>query len=92
MDAHERINSVISYVVAPGVLAATVAAALPPLAALVAIVWYTVQIYESRTVQRWLAMRQLRRLARMKAAVLMMEAKSLPMPPDMGGPEDNPPV
>jgi chromate transport protein ChrA len=88
MDIHERMNTIISYVVAPGVLVATVAAALPPLAALVAIVWYLVQIYESKTVQRWLATRQQRRLARMKAAVMMAEAKLLPMPPEMGGPDN----
>lgn len=31
----------------------TLAGYLPPLAALAAIVWYTVQIWESKTVQAW---------------------------------------
>jgi len=41
-----------SNVAAGGVLAAWMICVLPPAAALLAIVWYAIQIYESRTVQR----------------------------------------
>lgn len=55
----------------------------PSIAAIVALVWYVIQIWESATVQRWIATRRVRRLARMKAACLMLEAKITPMPPGM---------
>lgn len=34
---------------------------LPPIAALFACAWYAVQIYESKTVQDWLARRRVRK-------------------------------
>lgn len=56
---------------------------LPALAAGVALVWYVIQIYESTTVQRWLAGRRMRKIARLKARVLMMESHVAPMPSNM---------
>ncbi len=87
---NEYIAKFLSYAGAPALLISVVVQAVPVIAAIVAIVWYLVQIYESKTVQRWLSNRQQRRLARMKAAVLMLEAKQLPLPPDMVGPKDPP--
>lgn len=49
---------------------------LPPAAALIAIVWYIIQIYESDTVQSWLRNRRTRKIAHMKAQVLLMEAQN----------------
>jgi hypothetical protein len=51
---------------------------LPAIAAGVALIWYFIQIYESATVKQWLAHRRNRKLARLKARVLMMEAQSKP--------------
>ncbi len=51
---------------------------LPPAAALIAIVWYVVQIYESDTIQKWVKSRRIRKIARMKAQVLLMEAQNKP--------------
>jgi hypothetical protein len=47
----------------------------PGIAALVALIWYLIQIYESATVQRWVANRRIRKIARMKAKVMMLEAR-----------------
>ncbi len=55
---------------------------LPPMAALIALVWYVIQIHESKTIQAWHRNRRTRKIARMKARVLMMEAKNLPDPFD----------
>lgn len=58
-------------------LAAIVSAMLgwaPLFAAIVAAVWYLVQIYESATVQRYLASRRARKLARLKAQIVALEA------------------
>jgi hypothetical protein len=47
---------------------------LPGIAAFIAFVWYLIQIYESATVQRWLAARRLRRIAALKAKIVVLEA------------------
>jgi hypothetical protein len=48
----------------------------PAIGALVAAAWYSIQIYESATVQRWVANRRIRKIARMKARVIMLEAQA----------------
>jgi hypothetical protein len=58
---------------------------LPPAAALVAIIWYMIQIYESDTVQGWRKRRRNVRLARLKARVMMMEAQNKPDLPGLDG-------
>ncbi len=58
---------------------------LPPAAALIAIVWYLIQIYESVTVQKWLAGKRARKIARLKARVIMMEAQNKPDLPGLDG-------
>ncbi len=49
---------------ADGISAAAIVATfmgyLPAFAALAAIIWYAVQIYESKTIQRWVRLRRLR--------------------------------
>ena len=57
-------------------VASTMIGWLPPRAAFIALVWYIIQIYESDTVQRKLRMRRTRKLARMKAQVIMLEAQN----------------
>lgn len=58
---------------------------LPAFAAMIALAWYLIQIYESKTVQHWLLMRRSRKLVRLKARVLMMEAQGKP---PLQGPEN----
>lgn len=48
----------------------------PAIAAVVALIWYLIQIFESKTVQRWMSERRMRKLARLKARVIMIEAKA----------------
>lgn len=50
-----------AHVVSLGALVGTVAGWFPWLAAFVAFVWYVLQIYESHTVQKWLARRAVRK-------------------------------
>lgn len=55
----------------------------PAFGAFVAAIWYLIKIYESATVQRWVHNRRVRKLARLKARVLMLEAQAqrpLPLP------------
>lgn len=46
------------HTISVATLAGTLAGLLPPLAAFVAILWYAIQIYESKTVQRWVHRRE----------------------------------
>jgi len=70
---------------AAGIVISAVLSFLPPTAAMVALVWYFIQIWESKTVRGWVSRRRTRKLARMKAAVLLMEAQ---MQPPLPGPEE----
>jgi hypothetical protein len=55
------------------------------MAAVIAGGWYLLQMYESKTVQGWVRDRRLRKLARLKARAIMLEAKlkspETPLPP-----------
>lgn len=77
-----------------GTIFATVVGYLPGIAAGVAAIWYLVQIVESPTVQRWMAHRRVRKLARLKAQVVMLEARDraalLPSSKLADGPEHPP--
>lgn len=72
-------NSPISYWLAnifgTGSIVAAAAGFVPAFAAGVALVWYLIQISESKTVQDWIKGRRVRRLAKLKARALMLEAK-----------------
>lgn len=71
------------HVVAIGSWLLTLAGFLPSLAALVGVVYYVIQVYESNTCQKWLEKkrqtRKTRRLARLKAEqkVLVAEIDAL---------------
>lgn len=61
----------------------------PAVAALAGGVWYVIKIYESATVQHWVNARRMRKIARLKARVLMLEAQSRPplqLPKSFGDP------
>lgn len=78
---NQWLGNIVSVAAVIGALAGWVA----PIAAVVALIWYLIQIYESETVRRWAATRRARKLARLKARVLMLEAQSrraLPGPDD----------
>lgn len=70
-------NPVLNYAadgVAAGTLVMTLIGVLPGIAALLAGIWYIVQIYESKTVQAWMERRRIARRARKLAD---LEAKKL---------------
>ncbi len=68
-----------------GAVVTTLFGYLPPIAAFIALIWYLIQIFESGTVQKWIKTRRVRKIARMKARVLLMEAQDRPPLP---GPDD----
>jgi hypothetical protein len=80
MDHGSAINQWVGNAFSIGAIAATFMGWVPGVAALVALIWYSIQIFESATVQRWLANRRARRIAHLKAQVLLLEARNR-MPP-----------
>ncbi len=75
MDHSSNINQWVGNIFSASAIIGVFAGWLPAIAALVAAVWYLIQIYESATIQRWVAGRRIRKIARMKAKVMMMEAR-----------------
>lgn len=67
-------NTWIGNAVSAGAITSALLGYMPAFAALIGGGWYLIQIYESATAQRWLATRRVRKLARMKARVLLLEA------------------
>jgi hypothetical protein len=45
----------------------------PPIAAVAAFVWYTIQIWESQTMRNYFARRRARRIARYRAEIVRLE-------------------
>lgn len=67
------------HVAAVGTWVGTLFGLLPALAALVAVIWYMIQIYESTTVQKWLDVKRLvwkaRRIAHIRAEQKLLQAQ-----------------
>lgn len=63
--------SVVADAVSAGVVISTIVGYLPAIAAIICVLWYLIQIWESRTVQHWWRNRQMvrkaKRIARLKA-------------------------
>ena len=84
MDHDHSFTTWIGNAFGAGTLAATWAGWMPTIATIaassVALVWYLIQIHESETVRRWLASRRARKIARLRARLILLEAKP-PLPP-----------
>lgn len=74
MDSTHSLQAWIGNIVSVGAIITSALGFVPAVAALVAFIWYLIQIYESVTVQRWLANRRLRKIAKLKARVVVLEA------------------
>jgi len=88
MNHESNINLWLGNIVSAGAVVSTVLGWAPAIAAIVALIWYLIQIYESETARRWMDGRRHRKIARLKARVLMMEARAktaLPPPHEVGG-------
>jgi len=91
MDHGSAINQWVGNIISLGAIVSTFFGWVPVVAACVALLWYIIQISESATVQRWLANRRRRTIAKLKARVLLLEAKNQP-PFLVPGPPDEPDV
>lgn len=81
MDAphdHTALMNSVGNLVSAGTIMGTLAGALPPLAAAVAVLWYLIQIWESQTVQKSLHRRRRRHLRRRRAKAVANSASFIP--------------
>jgi len=74
-NVSSTINQWVGNIFSAGAIVSTAMGWLPAIAAAMGGLWYLIQIYESATVQRWVATRRIRKIARMKARVMMLEAR-----------------
>lgn len=74
----DTISGLVNTVSAVTILG-TIAGFIPPLAALIAMIWYIIQISESKTIQKWKLDRQVkhskRRLAKLRAQEAMIKSE-----------------
>lgn len=75
MDHGNTINQWTGNILSGGAIVATIMGWLPGIAAAVALIWYFIQIYESTTVQKYIADRRRRKIARMRAKLIQLEAQ-----------------
>lgn len=75
LNDHSPISYWIANIAGAGSIVGAALGYVPAMAAAVALVWYLIQIIESKTVQGWIKDRRIRKLAKLKARAIMLEAK-----------------
>jgi hypothetical protein len=73
MDEHYSFVQWIGHSVSLVAISGTVLGFLPAFAALLAVIWYAIEIYESPTVRRFIYARELRKLVRSRARTVALE-------------------
>ena len=74
---HQGIVQWVGNIFSIGAIWAAFVGVAPAAGALVALIWYTIQIKESETAKRWFASRRTRKIARLKARLVKLEADDL---------------
>lgn len=67
----------IGHVLSPAAIFGSLLGYFPGIAALVALIFYIIQIYESPTTQTWLHTRRLRKIAQLKKHMAALEAQEM---------------
>lgn len=73
MDANGNVFTYVWHTLAGGAIITTLAGLLPPLAALLGVIWYVIKIRESQTVRAWLAKRRNRRIVKLQAKLVALK-------------------
>lgn len=69
-------NPIVSWIgnsASVGLIVSSIIGWLPATAATIAVIWYMIQIYESKTVQRWLSGRLQKKLLKLHAEAAKLE-------------------
>lgn len=76
MDAWNDFVHWLGHVLSGAAVVGAFVGLLPPIAALVGVVYYSIQIYESQTVQQWKATRRSRKIARLRKEIDRLDTAS----------------
>lgn len=68
-------TSLVGNGVSLAAIVGTIVGWLPPLAALAAIIWYVIQIHESKTIQKWIAAYRARKVAKLHREINRLKSK-----------------
>jgi hypothetical protein len=71
----QHFNTWFGNIASASAIAGTLVGYFPAIAASVALVWYLIQIAESETVRRYLANRRTRRIAKLRAKLMVLDVK-----------------
>lgn len=74
-DNSDSVISWIGHVLSIGTVASSLVGLLPPIAAAATLIWVSVQIYESKTFQRWIERRNRAKLVRLHAKTSALEIR-----------------
>ena len=77
MDHSGTFNTWVGNIASVAAILGTFVGWVPAIAAGVALCWYLIQIYESQTLQRWLASRRARKIAHLRAKIVELEARTV---------------
>jgi hypothetical protein len=72
---HDQVHNWVGNLASLGAIALSFAGILPAVAAIVAAVWYGIQVYESDTVIKWRRNRKHRKIIHLQAKLLMLQAE-----------------
>jgi hypothetical protein len=79
MDDYSALTAWVGHSLSTTAILGSLAGLFPPIAAVAAVIWYTIQVYESRTFQHWYRNRQMvhraRKLAKLRAKEKIVLAK-----------------
>jgi hypothetical protein len=83
MDGHTNWITWVWHSLAGSAVVGSLAGFLPPLAAVMAVIWYAIQIHESKSVRNWLHRRREKRIVAIqsKLASLQLQQKLYPLTP-----------
>ena len=81
MDQHNTLINWTINGVAIGTIITSIMGVIPAMAALAAAIYYLVQVWESETVRQWRESRRLKKIASLRAKILLLEAEVLAVPP-----------
>lgn len=70
----DGMTSWIGHTLSSAAIVGTIFGLFPPIAAVAAFIWYMVQLWESKTVQRWVRQRRQRKINRLKTQISVLEA------------------
>lgn len=72
---YDHLNVQIAHIASAGAILGALGGWLPPAAAFIGMVWYCIQIFETKTVQDWIKRRRTRKVVEEAVAEALVENK-----------------